>query len=197
MAYNKNKPQGTDSWLSSQRSLQQNFQSIYDTFTSDHEAFDNENEGMHKKCTFKPQTSTPVESLNDSLVLFNAISALTGVNELNMLRVSNNTVQPLTERDQNAGVASGWMKLPSGIIIKWGVELNTSGFSPITFPTGGTYPAFNNIYNAYITYSITNALFADRKVHIKSITTTQIDFVVQTLNGTGAFTNVYYIAIGD
>lgn len=193
MPYNKNKPQGTDSWINSQKSLQQNFQSIFDTFTRDHEAFGNDNEGMHRTCTFVPQTGTPVESLNDSLVLFNAVSALTGINELNMLRVSDASVSPLTERDQN--VTKSWFKLPTGIIVKWGTDNNKVGETSIDFPVGAGIPVYNNIYNAYVVIANYGSVGAGAEhVTLKSITTTTLNIKVSTGFSSR---NISYIAIGD
>jgi len=193
MPYNKNNPQATDSWIESQRSLQNNFQAIFDSFTFDHEPFGDNNEGMHKKVVFPGLSGAPTESLTDSLVLFNMVSALTGINELNMLRPDTAAVQPLTEIDQNN--PKGWMKLPSEIIIKWGVGLNKTASSTITFPVGAGIPVFGVIYAVYVAPK--GVGYLNKAIKVISYSTTTIDiYVSRMFQQTDATADAYYLAIG-
>lgn len=162
MAYNNAIPQATDRLKDSQSDLLGNFQAIKTLIDINHVTFDTPDQGKHKSVMMPDQAGgLPVFGAGECGFFAAtpiAPQPLTGVNELFVHR-SDGSETLMTAGDLQAldFPLSGWTFLPSGLLIKWGVEQMGSiipggiGLAIAVYPVGANIPVFTNIYNTLIT----------------------------------------------
>lgn len=193
MAYNENIPQPTDALNQSQPQLLANFQAIDTMLNVNHVDFDSPSgdQGKHKWVSFPVQGSSPA-TLATEVALFSRLSSITSANELCFRKSSNGAVYEFTAADQ---AASGWTRLPSGILLKWGNSATIPGAQTINFPVAVTIPVFSSIFQVLITTKVAGA--SDTYVLLNSFTTTGMTVTstarTTTSNAVSGFT---YLAIG-
>ena len=133
MAWNPNIPAATDQLSQSQLDIQGNFQALNPIFN-----------GINNFLLFPVQGSGPTTSATQ--VALYSKAGITTNQELFFRRTSSGTEIDCTG---SAQTSNGWSRLPSGILIKWGTAAVASrdSLTTITFPTGGTIPAFSSIFS--------------------------------------------------
>lgn len=131
MAYQPNIPTSTDQVSQSQLDIQGNFQALEPMFN-----------GINNFILLPVQGSAPATSSTQV-----ALYSKTGIStnqELFFRRTSNGVEIDCTGSLQGS---DGWSRLPSGILIKWGTAtVNRNAVTTVTFPTGGSIPAFSAVY---------------------------------------------------
>lgn len=147
MAYQPNIPQAVDLLSQSQLDIQTNFAEISTLVNVNHGDFDTATAGKHKFLQMPEQGVAPVTAVNEA-GFYAAVGANSGVSELVFRRESNGTSIPFTE-GQNA--ATGWTRLPSGILMRWSSGVIASGVvsNNIAF-AGGTFPGFVTCYHVLV-----------------------------------------------
>ncbi len=190
MAYNPNIPQPTDVISQSQADILNNFMALGTTFDVNHIDFNAFDAGKHKFIQFPLQGSAPATS-NTEIALFSQTSTLTSNVELAIRKQNNGTVYEISAQ----AAASGWSRLTSGILLKWGNFATVPGANVINFPVGATIPVFGSIFQVIIS---TKALGAsDTNVLLNSFTTAAMTVTstarTTTANAVSGFT---YLAIG-
>lgn len=144
MAYSNAIPQPTDRLKDSQQDILDNFAALKTLIDVNHGTFGAADEGKHKFVTMPEQGSAPTTAVNE-MALYTQLSSLSGNSEL-VIRNENNGAS--VEFTSSVKATNGWSRLPSGVLIKWGTaSANRNTLSTITFPTGGTIPAFTAIYS--------------------------------------------------
>lgn len=169
-----------------------NFQSIQTAFDINHVDFNDANAGKHKFITFPVQTSAPVIAAGD-IGVFSENSALTTQNEL-FITNSVGTTYPVTA---SLPATSGWCYLPSGLLMKWGVNAG-NGDTVIPFPVAATIPVFNNVYTTQVCDTFNSAADTDTYVRHTSTSTVTIRVFCSARTTTGAAaTSFNWLVIGD
>jgi len=163
VAYNNAIPQPTDRLKDSQADLLGNFQAIKTLIDINHVTFDTPNQGKHKSVMMPNQVgAVPVFGATET-GFYSATpiapQPLTGVNELFIHRQDG--TETIISGGDLQGLdfpLSGWSFLPSGLLIKWGLEPHPGGipgfglgFSIYVFPVAANIPVFSKIYNAFFT----------------------------------------------
>lgn len=191
MAYNQNIPAAGNDPTNDQPLLLANFQSISTFLNVNHVDFDEANQGKHIYCQFPEQTVSPPTNANEGAI-YTKQSTLTGNTELNYRRESNGTEIEFTGF---LGSSSGWTRLPSGILLKWGFA-NITGSSAVTFPAAATIPAFTAIYGAWAIPN-SNPGTGTAGVEVVTFNTTTLTLNCFTFTTAAAATrDVNYLAIG-
>lgn len=143
MAYSNAIPQPTDRLKDSQQDILDNFAALKTLIDVNHETFGAADEGKHKFVTMPEQGSAPTTAANE-LALFTEQSSLTNVAEMVFRRESNGSSIEFTSSLQ---ATSGWTRLPSGILIKWGDFTATrNALGTVTFNVAATIPVFTAVY---------------------------------------------------
>lgn len=196
MSYNPNVPLSNQTISATQAPIQTNFSVANTAFGIDHTAFnDNTNQGMHKKVTLQaplgsnPDQVSPIASLYTKDV--NGSSELFYQNN-----VGTGAVEQLTGLALGAA-STGYLKLPSGIIMKWGSVSGGPGANTTSFPVGSGIPVFSNIFTMYVT-TVDNTGIPDSYAQLQTYTTTNFKIFNTTrsnLNPSGA--SCTYLAIGN
>lgn len=132
--------------------INQNFSTIDSTFSIDHVAYNTSGGGKHNKITFPVQALAPVFAAGDDGI-YNKLYAGTGLNELFIHQQYSAGTRdiPFTATTGNtiAGVigGAGYTYLPSGLLVKWGVDTRTGDSGTVTMPATGSggiaIPAFS------------------------------------------------------
>lgn len=131
MAYNPNIPQPTDQLSQSQADILANFTALNPIFN-----------GVNNFILFPIQGSGPATS--GTQVAVYSKTGITTNQELFFRRISSGVEIDMTG---SAQATNGWSRLPSGVLIKWGTTTVTRNtLDTITFPTGGTIPAFSSLF---------------------------------------------------
>lgn len=192
MPYNANIPQSTDLISVSQGDLLANFQALNTFLNVNHVDFSSGNAGKHKWVTFPVQGSSPVIALGD-IALFSKNSTLTTFNELFITNQAG-TETPITASDP---ATTGWAYLPSGLLLKWGVNAG-NGDTVIPFPVAATIPVFNNVYWASVCDVFNSATDTDTYVRLTSFSTVTIRAFCSARTTTGAAASSFqWLVIGD
>ena len=185
MAYNNNIPQASDQLSQSQADLLANFQAIYNLVGVNHVNFNAVGQGKHNFVSMPVQGGNPGTNSTE-LALYTKTSALTALPEAFFQRESNGSAIEFTSALQ---AASGWTRLPSNILIKWGVAAANPGANVITY-TGNALPGstFSNVFSVLLT-----PVNSSSQINFVSSTTTQF-----TMNSNaGGVINFNYFAIGN
>lgn len=193
-AYN-DAPQPGYSKAYAQPLIRENFSSIETAWNINHVAINHgTNYGKHKYISFPEQSSSPSTAANEA-ALFSREGALSSVTELCFRRESDGSVIEFTG---GTLAEPGWTRLPSGLLIKWGLSSGT-GQATITFPVAATVPAFSSIFtvSASVYGNAAGNTDTDTFVRVDSFTTT--NFVIYATARTSTSTklvNFSYLAIG-
>jgi hypothetical protein len=136
MAYSNNIPQASDRLSSSQTSILANFQEI-DTYTQvDHVAFNDADQGKHKKSLYIQQAADPVTGATEG-----AIYAKAGTGGATNLFYRPPAAGTAIEFTYALKANPGYTWLPSGMLIQFGTGTIPGGSAgvvvnfPIVFPT--------------------------------------------------------------
>jgi len=155
MPYSNAIPQSTDRLPISQPDLLQNFKEIQIFIEVNHETFGaTAGEGKHKFVTLPQGTVGGAFPLVTSATEMGIYCKTNGTNPALYVRKPSQTVGVVTNDIDFTTVGAadpGWLKLPSGIIMKWGLTTAT-GVTTITYPVGAGIPAFATaVYSVQLT----------------------------------------------
>jgi len=164
MSYKNSIPQPTDKLRDSQNDILNNFAAIKSAFDINHYTFDLADEGKHTHISFPEQAADPGAVLTE-MQLYAKQSALTSVPELFVQR-GDGTVYEFTSATR---AATGWTRLPSGILIKWGSDSGT-GDDTFVLPVAATIPAFTAIYSVQLTVADALTTDVDKSIRATSFT---------------------------
>ena len=141
MSYQPNIPASTDLLSQSQADIQNNFIAIGTLLSPNGNAAITE---------FATTSAT-------NMAIYTKTSALTARPEMFILRnstIANPNANPPNPIEFTSATynATGWTRLPSGILLKWGTSGSGSPNTEIvvTFPSGGTVPDFTAIFSVQI-----------------------------------------------
>lgn len=135
MAFNANIPNANDKLSQSQAQIKANFQAIEPLFS----------QGIQPFVKLPEQTSAPTTLVNEIALYSKDVS---GATQLFMRRESNGSEIDFTSSLQ---ASSGWARLPSGILLKWGNATPTRNtLGTVTFNTGAGIPVFTAIYSVMV-----------------------------------------------
>lgn len=184
-SYNPNIPQATDTLSTSQGNLLDNFQAIQALVDINHVDFASANAGKHFFIEFPIQGSAPVTAASE-VGLYSATSTFTLQPELIFLKQAGSTAPITSIEFTSAGyAATGWTRLPSGILLKWGaVSPGGGGPYTVTFPVAATIPVYSAIYTSFVTPT------SNIVVYVTSLTTATL---VTNVSAAGSFN---YLIIG-
>jgi len=202
MAYQQNIPQPTDLLSQSQQDILGNFQGIYTLVNVNHGNFDTANQGKHLFVSLPEQAMAP-GTLADEAAIYSAVGVGSGVTELVFQRENNGPTYAFTESGNNA---LGWTRLPSGLMMRWGVQTVAAGPPLHTFANlfvaAGSWPGFATaVYTVQITSipSPAPAVDSGNMVLLSSFTVTDLS-VLSVVRGGAANTfgacSFNYLAIG-
>jgi len=198
-------PQATDRISATQPTIRTNFLSLETALGINHVVpINSGNAGKHTYIQL-PVHAAPGTGVNEG-GMYAAVGTYSGVTELYFERESSSAQIPMTETVWDAGNLRGWTRLPSGIIVKFGVIdwlaggiVNNSFTLPQT-PTVATFPAFTVVYNCQLTLLKGAIGVTDAYVQLQSITVTEINYNICRLSSlvTPPAVNIgiYYYIIG-
>lgn len=193
MAYNPNIPQPTDIIANSQADLLNNFMEINTLVDVNHQTFGAADAGKHKFLQMPEQSVAPDTAVNEA-GLYAAVGATSDTTELVFRRENNGAAIAFTECvAPAANNATGWTRLPSGIIMQWGTIAVVNGNATIVFPIA--FPSY--CYNIQVTNNV-SAANQQNYVNVDSstVSTTGCTAHAYTRSPNPANTNLYYFAIG-
>lgn len=187
MAYNPNIPQPGDKIKDSQAQILANFQALAPLIDGE----------IPTDFLILPEQGAAPSTGANQMGVYTKQGSFSSASELFVRRESDGAELNVT---QSSLGSNGWSFLPSGLLIKWG-SANVTGSgaghtATITFPAGGTIPAFGTIYNVQV--SARSTAPANIQVLLNGAPGTA-SFSVQVSNSTGsanATATVYYFAIG-
>lgn len=152
MAYNSNIPQANDQLSTSQAQILGNFTSLGAAWPINHGAFDSANAGMHMFLQLPTVPNAQVAAVPmmaaNQIGLVSQVSVYSGVPEMQVIRPNSTNVVEFTSA--GAG-ATGWTRLPSGILLKWGSATITGVNTTATYPVAANIPVFAAVYQSFIT----------------------------------------------
>lgn len=200
MAYQPNIPQPTDTLNDSQPDLLGNFQAIQTLIDVNHVDFANAaDQGKHKWVTMPFQSSDPGTALGEIALYSKKDGA--GVTQLFLENDNDGTVVNITTSGQ---ATSGWTRLPSNILLKWGtvtgIAIQGSGGTPqvANFPTPAGMPVFSAIYSVQVSCGVSTNLDYNQFLQLTGFTTTTFSVYPRQAQGLplGNTSTVYFFAIG-
>jgi hypothetical protein len=185
MAYQNNIPLPNDLLSVSQGDLNANFMSIYTWAGVNHVLFDAVGQGKHNFVSMPVQMADPGTTATE-LALYTKTSLLSGNPEAFFQRQSNGAAIEFTS---SLAATSGWTRLPSGIMLKWGQFAANPGANTVIY-TGNAAAGstFANVFSVLLTPVGTNCLFS-------YTSTTNLQFIMNS--GAAVITNFNYFAIGN
>lgn len=191
MPYQENIPQPTDIISTSQNDILVNFQTIHTAWDINHVPFDAVGQGKHN------QVSLPIQAVDPAAVaaemqVYTKTSTLSLLPEMFIRRAAGAVV----EFTSSLNAVTGWTRLPSGILLKWGTG-NANGSTQTVFPVGATIPVFAAIYNVQLTVADAGAADSDSFARITAVAPASF-FAYGSRRTVVATQNVafYYLAIG-
>ena len=145
MPYNQNIPQPTDFMSNSQNDILNNFQAIYTLVNVNIVPFDDPSgaQGTFKWALFTTGFGAGPVPTAAQIGIYPIISTQgAGGPALTIVTALGATISDFTSSGQDL---TGWARLPSGILLKWGVvEVDgTVGPDTVVFPVGANIPAFD------------------------------------------------------
>lgn len=163
-----------------------NFTTINAAFLVDHVEYNTTGQGKHNKVTFPAQSPAPT-FLSGEEGLYNLLNGTTSKNELYVHKqTSAGTADiPFTASVLSNSIptnnSNGWTYLPSGILVKWMINLPVPnvGSNPVNLVAIG--PTFTNVYWVGISTAGSNPSRTYSLVSIPS--TTQIIIAASIAGG--------------
>ncbi len=132
MAFNANIPNANDKLSQSQAQIKANFQAIEPLFS----------QGIQPFVVLPVQGSAPATGALEVALYSKSVS---GTPQLFMRQQSNGTEFDFTSSLQ---ASSGWARLPSGILLKWGNATPTRNtLGTVTYNTGAGIPVFTAVFS--------------------------------------------------
>lgn len=176
----------TQNLAQTQNPIRVNFQTIDTAFSVNHVSYGIADQGKHKFLQLPEQGVAPATAVNEA-GLYSAVGAFSTVSELVFRRENNGVSIPFTEVQQTG--QKGWTRLPSGLVLKWGIYTVNAGATTADAYIVGP-GAFTTVYN--FSMSFTNAAGNTGGV-VRSVTTAAI-----TVNNIDNVNNisVYYSILG-
>lgn len=192
MPYNSNVPQATDVLSQSQLDLLNNFQAIFTLVGVNHSNFGTPNQGKHNFVSMPVQSGNPGTTASE-MALYTKTSSLTSVPEAFFQRADGSVVE-FTSAAQSV---TGWTRLPSNILIKWGQSSGT-GSVAVNLSFAGA-PVSSNSFIALVS-PFSNGAVSDPNVMatVIGLTTTQLTVWTGPRVTTGSSAVVFnWIVIGN
>jgi len=181
MSYQPNIPASTDLLSQSQADIQNNFIAIGTLLSPNGNA----------AVTLPVAAGDPTTSATN-MAIYTKTSALTAQPEMFILRNSTSATVPNPIEFTSAVYATtGWTRLPSGILLKWGtfsVPLSTTSTSTFIVGPG----AFTTVFNIQMSFTKVGGSTMDGAL-MRAFTTTSI--TIQNISNNNAV-NVYYLVMG-
>ncbi len=176
MAYLPNIPQPTDQLSVSQPNILNNFQALSPFGSS---------------CALLNPITSP-GTASDQIAIFSAISSLASADQqLFIRRPSDGTITEFTNSTMGL---NGGTELPSGIILRWGLQSSITGSATINFPTLDGVANFAAIY-IYLAYARSNS--TDIYVTVTNASATGLSVnVTQRTTNTPLTSDVQYFCVG-
>lgn len=175
--------------------IRENFSSIETAWNVDHIEIDDATDyGKHNCITLPEQAAACSTGANEG-VIYAREGAYSTATELCFRRESDGTIIEFTGGTLNE---PGWTRLPSGLLIKWGIS-SATGYTLITFPVATTIPAFTSIFQvSAMTYgNAAGNTDTDTAIRVDSFTITNFYAYGSARSTTGSkLTSFSYIAIG-
>ena len=199
-------PLATQSLAVSQPPIRANFDVISRAFVQDHVNYNitsgDASQGMHQQVTL-PRNPIPPSVTPDStttgtnVAIYAKVGATSGVTEAVFRRQGNGQIIPFTE---SLNAATGWTRLPSGIILVWGTGNITSNNPAITvtFPQISGQPPFQAGQCFNVTAISTAVPALDNKcIQVGQITEAGFQIFSRSIGAPGSNTGSFnYLAIG-
>lgn len=193
MAYNQNIPSSVDTLQVDQPSMLANFQAIQALIGVNHINFNTANQGKHNVVQFPAPTTFSGTSSNE-VALYSVVSTLSGNPELVFQHQSNATAYEFTSCGANT---TGWARLPSGILLKWGT-MTVNGSAAIVFPVSAAIPVFTSAFIAYaVPWAPTAITDQNIAITVTNLSTTTLTVYASPRVTLGAATaSLNYLVIG-
>ena len=151
--FNDAVPQSAQKISPTQSPILNNFQSINELINVNHVGFNDViNFGKHTVTTFPIQSILPTTGVGEMNIYAAATTTTNGLELFYQYPNNGARVQLTGSGNSNYAYQSGYSYLTGTLLIKWGLATGlVTGTNTITFPTGGSYPAFST--------SVTNVQF--------------------------------------
>lgn len=148
MAAINDTPQATELVSATQAGIRANFASIDTAFNLNHGNFGTAEEGKHNFLQMPEQGAAPTTLANEA-GLYAAAGTTSTVSELVFRRENNGPEIAFTE---GSLASPGWCRLPSGLILKWGVVTSSGAVAYNVAQTHayGIGPAFTTVYSVQV-----------------------------------------------
>jgi hypothetical protein len=149
--YDAQIPQPADILSDSQDDILQNFQQLNAAWNVNHVPFNSAapTQGNHNQVTLpnipNVTLAAPTPTVIGSANMWSAQSIYTMTTELQWQRENNGTTIEWTGSSTPTTTNSGWTRLPSGVLLKWGRGINIANGGAVVFAAGGGIPVFQPI----------------------------------------------------
>ncbi len=194
-SFNTNVPQAAQLIRITQQPIENNFQAINELINVNHVGFqDPINYGKHTFTSLPSQGSSPT-TVNNEMSVFCAPSAGANPYEIYYRYPNNGDVVQLTGSTGGSSSATtpGYTYLSSTVFMMWAsASVSSSTSNVITFPTGGGFPTFTEVYHIQYCPKTSYTNFTNA-VYISAVTTTNFTFRIPSSNYA---TSIYWMAIG-
>ena len=203
MPYNALIPQAPDILSDSQDDLLNNFTQLNTAWNINHAPFNGNNppQGQHTQVTLQALPNValpggPTPTVANTINIWSATSPYTTLTELNLQRASTVPIPvgPIIEWTGALAMANGWTRLPSGILLKWGIQ-NIVGFNQqILFPVSVNIPVFNTVF--FVTISTNSAFQVTTTTTPATLNVAGFQANAFSVLGNPAPAGIPYLAIG-
>lgn len=192
MAFTENIPESFTNPSQDQVLIKDNFTAINESFNINHKGFNDPNKGKHTVLQMPEQTLVPTTSA-DEMALYTKQSTRTSKAEMFIRRESSGLEVEFTSF---LGGATGWTRLPSGILLKWGSG-GGNGPIEINFQVSPTIPPFIATYTAFV-QAIDTSSTPNTFATFRTVTTTTLKLYGSSRTNSSATDISYnYLVIGS
>lgn len=166
MAYQNNIPMATDRLKDSQSAIQDNFAEIETLIIRNHGDFGAPTEGRHTFVEFPTATPTGTTLTTPEVALYSKVGPTSTIPELFFQR-SGLTADMGYAFTEGLNAATGYTRLPSGLLVKWGTATSSVGNFDLTYNPAGTPNYTSTPFVCFVTSTFiagTSATDFDRTV---------------------------------
>ena len=173
--------------------INQNFTTINTAFAVNHVEYGLGDQGKHKFLQFPQQAAAPTTSPTE-LALY--VKGVAGNPQMFMRRHTDGTEIDFTSYEAGP---PGWLRLPNGLLVKWGISAAVSNTGTFAMPVSATIPVFGSApFMVYMTLEFNGSSFNATAALWDQLTTTNtvIGYSVRADLGAGSTGTIAWLAIG-
>ena len=191
MPYTNNIPFAAQRFKDSEPLIRDNFVEIQNALVVNHGDFGIPNVGKHLFLQMPVQGAGPVTNATE-MGLYTKTGITTNP-EMFIRRESNGAEIEFTGA---LAANTGWTRLPSGILLKWGRLAVAATPQTIIYPAAGTIPIFNNVFSVRFSFETSN-INVTAYATMFNVAFDRFSLAITPTGGVVTVLTTHYLAIGN